>query len=212
MEKKLLSVFIDESGDDGFEKEGSKVLKSRNCYNPPMLKLIEASPEYLPQYKEAYLLSQAKIASGEMNARNQIFNDPDEVDVIQKIKDARDARKLKPNRVLSYDYFAVDEGRFIGIIHIRTELTAALLRLGGHIGYGINPKYWRQGYGTELLRLGLLKAKELIEDDEVLVTCDDDNIGSAKVIENSGGALENKIPNRDERGETLTRRYWIKIR
>ena len=96
---------------------------------------------------------------------------------------------------------------------MKLQCTPFLLSYGGHIGYGINPKYWRQGYGTELLRIGLIKAKELIKDDKVLVTCDDDNIGSAKVIKNNGGMLENKVINRNEYDEeVLTRRYWIKIR
>ena len=55
-------------------------------------------------------------------------------------------------------------------------------------------------------------AKELVKEDKVLVTCDDNNIGSAKVIENNGGVLENKVTNIDEYGEVVTRRYWIKIR
>ena len=63
-----------------------------------------------------------------------------------------------------------------------------------------------------LLKLGLEKAKELVLQEQVLVTCDDDNIGSYKIIEKNGGILENKVENIDE-GETfLTRRYWIKIR
>lgn len=177
-----------------------------------MLRLIDGEEEYLEQYKEAYLLSFNLIKSGEMNQRNLIFNDIDSVDIIQKMKDHRDKTKLKPNRVLSYDYFAVDSDKFIGVIHIRTELTPTLLSIAGHIGYGINPKYWKQGYGTELLRLGLIKAKELVKEDKVLVTCDDNNIGSAKVIENNGGVLENKVTNIDEYGEVVTRRYWIKIR
>ena len=177
-----------------------------------MLKLIDANPKYLKQYQEAYLLSLDKIKSGEMNPRNLMFNNLDEVDIIQKMKDTRDKTKLKPNRVVSYDYFAVDDDKFIGVIHIRIELTQNLLSFGGNIGYGINPKYWRQGYGTELLRIGLIKAKELIKEDKVLVTCDDDNIGSAKVIENNGGVLENKVIHHSEFGEMLIRRYWIKIR
>ena len=176
-----------------------------------MLKLIDANPKYLKQYQEAYLLSLDKVKSGEMNPRNLMFNNLDEVDIIQKSKDTRDISKLKPNRVLSYDYFAVDGVLFIGIIHIRIELTPFLLNFGGHIGYGVNPKYWKQGYGTELLRIGLIKFKELSKDRKVLVTCDNNNIGSAKVIENNGGILENKIINHDEFGEVLTRRYWINI-
>ncbi len=178
-----------------------------------MLVLIDANEKYLKQYQEAYYLSLDKIKSGEIHRSDLMFNDINEVDIIQKMKDTRDINKLKPNRVLSYDYFAVDDDKFIGIIHIRIELTPFLLSYGGHIGYGINPKYWRQGYGTELLKLGLIRIKELIKDDRVLVTCDDDNIGSAKVIENNGGVLENKVLNKDEYGdEVLTRRYWIKIR
>ena len=177
-----------------------------------MLKLIDGDKKYLKQYKEAYLLSLNKVKSGEMNERNLIFNDADKEDIIQKMMDYRDKTKLKPNRVVSYDYFGVDDDKFIGVIHIRAELTPSLLLIGGHIGYGINPKYWRQGYGTELLRLGLIKAKELVKEDKVLITCDDDNIGSAKVIENNGGVLENKVTNIDEYGEVVTRRYWIKIR
>ena len=178
-----------------------------------MLILIDAAAKYLDQYQEAYLLSIEKVKSGEIHRSDLMFHDIHEVDIIQKMKDTRDKNKLKPNRVVSYDYFAVDDDKFIGIIHIRLELTPFLLSYAGHIGYGVNPKYWRQGYGTELLRIGLIKAKELIKDDKVLVTCDDDNIGSAKVIENNCGVLENKVINRDEYGEeVLTRRYWIKIR
>ena len=58
-----------------------------------------------------------------------------------------------------------------------------LLKYSGHIGYDINPLCWKKGYGTELLKLGLEKAKELIKYDKVLITCDDDNIGSYKIIE-----------------------------
>ena len=178
-----------------------------------MLVLIDANEKYLKQYQEAYELSVAKVNSGEIHRSDLMFHNINEVDIIQKMKDTRDKSKLKPNRVLSYDYFAVDDDKFIGIIHIRIELTPFLLSYGGHIGYGVNPKYWRQGYGTELLRIGLIRIKELIKDDRVLVTCDDDNIGSAKVIENNGGVLENKVFNIDEYGDkVLTRRYWIKIR
>ncbi len=140
-----------------------------------------------------------------------MFKNPDEVDVIQKYKDSRDVTKLKPGRVLSYDYFIVDGEKLIGLIHIRNSLIPSLLNYGGHIGYTINPKYWRRGYGTDTLRLGLIKAKELINDNKILITCDDDNIGSYMIIENNGGILENKVKNKIGDEEFLTRRYWINI-
>ena len=177
-----------------------------------MLRLIDAEETYLAGYKEAYLLSLQEIEKGTIKKHDLMFDDPDKVDIIQKYKDSRDRSKLKPKYVPSYDYFFVDDDKFIGRISIRTELTPALLNYGGNIGYGINPKYWKMGYGTMLLKLGLEKAKELVLQEQVLVTCDDDNIGSYKINEKNGGILENKVENIDE-GETfLTRRYWIKIR
>ena len=43
-----------------------------------------------------------------------------------------------------------------------------------------------------------------------VITCDDDNIGSSKIIEFNGGILDNKIENEDCGEKFLTRRYWIK--
>jgi predicted acetyltransferase len=44
--------------------------------------------------------------------------------------------------------------------------------------------------------------------DRVLLTCNDDNLGSIKIIEGAGGVLEDKI---EVGGPTLHRRYWISI-
>ena len=88
-------------------------------------------------------------------------------------------------------------------------MTPHLLKFGGHIGYGVNPKYWNMGYGKQLLKIALENYKDLIYEDRILITCDDTNIASAKIIEANGGILDNKIENTDL-GETfLTRRYWI---
>lgn len=176
-----------------------------------MIKLVEAEKNYLKEYQEAYEMSLEKLKQGLMKKHNLMFADINAVDIIQKIKDNRDKNKLPEGYVPSYDYFLVDDDRFIGIIHIRTELTKNLMRYGGNIGYAINPKYWCQGYGTEILRLGLAKAKELGITDKVLITCDDDNIGSSKIIEKNGGILENKIENEGSGEHFLTRRYWIKL-
>jgi predicted acetyltransferase len=41
----------------------------------------------------------------------------------------------------------------------------------------------------------------------VLVTCDEANIGSARVIERCGGVLESVVASED--GSTAKRRYWF---
>ena len=177
-----------------------------------MLKIIEANEKYLDQYKEAYEESLRQIKLGNMKKHNLMFMNPEEEDIIQKMKDNRDPSKLPEHYVPSYDYFAVDGDKLIGVIHIRVRLTVYLLQYGGHIGYGINPKYWRMGYGKQLLKLALEEYSNLIENKSILITCDDDNIASYKIIEANGGVLENKVENEDK-GETfLTRRYWIEKR
>ena len=175
-----------------------------------MLKLIDADEKYIDQYKEAYIESLKQLELGNIKKHNMMFMNPDEDDVIQKFNDSRDQSKLPSHFVPSYDFFAVEDDKLIGIIHIRVRLTEHLLKYGGHIGYAINPKYWNMGYGKELLKIAIEQYNNLIEEDKILITCDDDNIGSYKIIEANGGVLENKVENEDC-GETfITRRYWIK--
>jgi predicted acetyltransferase len=66
----------------------------------------------------------------------------------------------------------------------------------------------RNGYGTRALALALDEARKLGLE-RVLITCDEHNIGSRKIIEANGGALEDLVetPYR----ESLTCRYWIEV-
>lgn len=103
----------------------------------------------------------------------------------------------------------VDGDTFIGEAGIRYRLSDWLIQIGGHVGYGIRPKFKRQGYGKLILRLAL----ERLSDhgvDRALITCYDRNTASAKVIEANGGILENIIE--DPRGGGLSRRYWIDLK
>lgn len=174
-----------------------------------MLKLIEADKKYLNQYKEAYIEALKQLQLGNISKHDFMFLNPDENDIVQLFKDNKDQSKLPSHYVPSYDYFAVDDDKFIGVINIRIRLTENLLRYGGHIGYSVNPKYWNLGYGKKILKLALEQFKDLIEEDKILITCDDDNIASYKIIEYNGGILENKVENEDAGERFLTRRYWI---
>jgi len=127
---------------------------------------------------------------------------------VQELHDAKDRSKLKPGRVPGSDFWLINDNEFIGRLSIRHELNDFLLMMGGHIGYEIRPSRRKQGYGTEILRLGLEKAKELGLQ-RVLVTCDEDNIGSKKIIEHNGGKFENAIELEGDNVRKL--RYWIDI-
>jgi predicted acetyltransferase len=88
------------------------------------------------------------------------------------------------------------------------ELDADLAEAGVHIGYGVRRGFRRRGYATAIMRQSLAVASS-IGLERALVTCDDDNVGSAKVIENCGGVLENVAAGRD--GSVPKRRYWVEI-
>ena len=100
-----------------------------------------------------------------------------------------------------------DRDRLLGAVNIRHYLNDALLREGGHIGDGIRPSERRRGYGTEIVRLALIECKKL-GIDKVLMTCDKDNVASAKTIIKNGGVLENEFVNSDGNVE---QRYWIAL-
>jgi predicted acetyltransferase len=98
---------------------------------------------------------------------------------------------------------------YVGRLNIRHDLNEKLRLFGGHIGYAVRPSMRRRGYGTRAMALGLVEAREMGLA-RVLVTCDDHNIGSRKIIEANGGVLEDMVetPYR----ESLTCRYWIDVR
>jgi predicted acetyltransferase len=104
--------------------------------------------------------------------------------------------------------WAVAEEQFVGRISIHHELNDALRVEGGHIGYDTVPSFRGRGVATEMLRqaLPLARALGMVE---VLLTCDDTNAASIRVIERNGGSLrETKLidPNRP-----LKRYYWITL-
>jgi predicted acetyltransferase len=113
--------------------------------------------------------------------------------------------------VPSYTFWLTNMNKdILGVVRIRMSLENDYVRkYAGHIGYDISPMSRKKGYGTALLKLALEKAAQLGHD-KVLVTCDDDNIGSAKIIEKNGGVLESRILKKDNK--TQLRRYWISIK
>ena len=102
----------------------------------------------------------------------------------------------------------MDGEEWIGKLTLRTTINEKYLLSGGHIGYEIRPSKRRLGYGTELLRMGLEKARQRGLQ-RVLLTCDETNLGSRKVIENNGGQFENAV---HVEGQTVLKmRYWIDL-
>jgi predicted acetyltransferase len=114
---------------------------------------------------------------------------------------------LPANHVPSTFLFAFDGARIVGRVSIRHTLNSYLERFGGHIGYVVVPEYRRQGYATAILRQSLEIARQKLGLKRVLVTCDDDNVGSIRTIEKNGGVLESTVMGPDV--DKPKRRYWI---
>lgn len=106
-------------------------------------------------------------------------------------------------------YWIVDGGEVVGFLSLRHALNEYLSAVGGHIGYSVRASRRQQGVAKAALALGLARARD-IGLDQVMITCDEDNVGSYRTIEGAGGVLQD-ISDQTERGHASIRRYWIAL-
>ncbi len=167
--------------------------------------IIEPSIEL----QESFLSALAEYTS-EKKPLDEGVADPgnDFAGFVQHLKDDSRGINMKPGRVPQTTYWIVDRDGYAGRVSIRHELNENLLRIGGHIGYGIRPSKRGLGYGNKALELVLPKARALGLK-RVLLTCDSTNVASKKIIEANGGIFENEVIG--EEGKPSKLRYWIEL-
>ncbi len=113
------------------------------------------------------------------------------------------------SKVPSHVYLALrqQDDRLVGIIDLRHHINHPILSVwGGHCGYSVRPSERKKGYGTEMLRLVIEKARDM-GIPRLLITCDDDNAASEKVIRANGGVFERIV---EDHGSQI-KRYWINV-
>jgi predicted acetyltransferase len=169
-----------------------------------MLKLVEPSMMYkdacLDAVREFHAAGEYSIDAEQLGAKFE--------DLIARLVAAKDPTNARPGELPYEDFWLMEGDEWIGKLTLRTTINAKYLHAGGHIGYEIRPSKRRHGYGTILLRMGLELARECGLH-RVLLTCDETNLGSRKVIENNGGQLENAV---EVEGQTVRKmRYWISM-
>ena len=121
----------------------------------------------------------------------------------QRLTEGDTSVEPAPGRVhCSYFWIAdPEEDRILGFLAIRHDLNDFLFNYGGHIGYSVRPSRRGQGHASRALALAVRRSAELGLD-RVLLTCDEENLASARTIERNGGVHE------DTRNGK--RRYWIR--
>ena len=123
-----------------------------------MLQLIKRCPEYAEGYK-AYCQ--------EAYDHHVVFFRPSNPkylvdDWFERTKEWYDQKEkgLVEGQPVSFHYWAVDDGRFIGEFQLRTEFPPKVMQDIGSVGYAVRVSEWNKGYGTQILRRGLEIAKE----------------------------------------------------
>jgi predicted acetyltransferase len=130
-------------------------------------------------------------------------------DYVAKLNDGPKGIGLRPEMVPHSTFWLIDSrGEIVAVSNLRHALTEYLLRFGGHIGYGVRPSARRQGYATEILRQTLREAHALGLR-QIRLTCDKDNVASARTILRNGGDLDGEEFFADE--QRIISRYWISL-
>ena len=116
---------------------------------------------------------------------------------------------LKEGLIASTSLWLIEDDKFIGAFDVRHSLTEELLKKGGNIACYIIPSKRKKGYATRDLKLCCKYAKEVLNLNKVLVTCNASNTGSyktmLKVMKELGGQEDTPIT-LDDKEE---KRVWI---
>ena len=129
-------------------------------------------------------------------------------DWLEELKKRSSEATVPEGLVPSSTYLGIRErdNYIVGMIDIRHYLNNFLKQFGGNIGYGVRKTEKNKGYAKQMLKLALEKCKEL-KIKKVLITCDEDNIASEKVILSANAKFEDI---RSFEGKNK-KRFWIEL-
>lgn len=129
---------------------------------------------------------------------------------VEKLQAFERGERLPEGWVPSTTFFAFACAAIVGRVQLRHTLNERLHTIGGgHIGYAVLPAFRNRGYATAMLRDALAHAASLGLE-RALVTCDEDNLASARVAEHCGGVLAGTFA--AGAGQPRKRYYWIDTR
>jgi predicted acetyltransferase len=170
------------------------------------LYLIEPSMEHEEAFNE--MLAEFEKAKERVYPRTLRPKGMDYISLLRKLEAYRNSETCPAQFVPSDTYFLVNKyNKLLGAITIRHYLNEELLKFDGNIGYGIRPTERGKGYAKTMLKMAF-EVCENMGMKRILVTCNKDNIASAKTIIANGGIFENEMI---EENGTVIERYWIEL-
>ena len=172
----------------------------------PELRLIEPTETMIESYldfMEDFRAAGEPPVFGTSGVTRENFSD-----FVRRLQENGSGVNLPEGWVPMTTYWLVRGKRIIGTCNIRHRLSPSLEDFGGHIGYYVRPSERRKGVATQMLAMALRIAWNM-EIRRALLTCNSENLASARVIRKNGGELASE--SYSPRSERMTQRYWITI-
>lgn len=161
------------------------------------------------EYLDEFVKYESDInGSGSLDKIYDGYTFEEALDRCLKMEDEEYAKSVGRCQSRTFLLIRENDNKIVGTINVRWNLNEAMLRFGGHIGYGIRPTERRKGYNKINLYLGMLEAKK-VGLEKVMLDCDVNNLGSDKTLKALGGKLERTEV--DPSDGILTNVYWFNV-
>ena len=155
-----------------------------------MLRLLHPNPKYIRSVFKAHheQYQHGEITKEIWDETKSEIKDP--VSFVKTIRNKSKDKGLAPGQLPFTRYWLIDGDEYIGTLRLSKNISQEMKYNEGNMGYQIRPSKRKKGYGSEVLRLGLLKAKK-IGLKQVYLNCSVDNTASQKIIKKNRGRLIN---------------------
>ena len=153
-----------------------------------MLRLVRPNAKYLKSVYEAHREQYKNKEITKEIWENIQLEMKDPIVFVKTINNKSRGKGLAAGQLPFIRFWLIDGDEYIGTLRLSPNITQIMKYREGNIGYQIRPSKRKKGYGSEILRLGLLKAKN-VGLKQVYLNCSRDNIASKNIIEMNGGRL-----------------------